>query len=825
MLRPRSFVRTPTFVVLVATFLLFSLYLSLIGDQGNAVRFFRGDRNLYVSMQDYGRLVQYEVFKEDIGSAAATRALALVGNKKIATLENPPPKALRLKIKKVGEVDLPGSVVSSAAASNTLFVVDRWNGIYRLGDNLADKPRPQKTSFFGARDIAVMEDYAFVSGGPAGIYIYDTAIPAATMVITGFVDTPGTADALWLVSRNLKDSTQQRNEQTGLIETVVVTRTVPGKLWVADGDAGVLLLDVSVPLNPTEITTIKPGGHVYDVFVDASRLYVAKGLKGWSLINVRDPKNVAPLVERDTQGEVRDIAANENWIVVANGSGGLLIYANSINPAEIPQEPVVFDTPGFVSGVELVNNYALIADGVEGIRVIDLANPALPVERAAASTPGAYTLRQMLAYGGMPKGSTEREKYDLTMKDIRNEMFMLIFGTVLIFLPIFAITLPASDLSYWLQSKRGRPVVVEGGQVISHQEQEHAALVRAIHIDSASAAAVVDPAGARWLGPGLGFLQPAERLSRTLDIRPMLLLCGPELQEDPFAAWLEGESDLQQKQRQVRRMQTSAKTRDNREIVPNLLVDVRVAGRPGEGGSEYGFSAENAQLAMRPEMETYAHTLPFMASAQGWQELVTNLATRLWFFYLGKYSLPELFAPQPDPQGVFGARLLTGLQRVEWMMQHHLTDARVPRLDENGQLTAQTMRSSEYEALLRRGLSVERLQVINLRLEKEISSEYLAAWQATWPTRTQEKLQQSTVQDIQVQQDARQAAQQRFGEIVSRPLRALQRQPRQPGADLGKKEMLTSLVRGTLNLKELDEGIRRRLNELLAWLEGWTDGS
>ena len=60
---------------------------------------------------------------------------------------------------------------------------------------------------------------------------------------------------------------------------------------------------------------------------------------------------------------------------------------NVANPAA-PVEVGAYDTPGWAAGVAVAGNFAYVADGDRGLRVINVANPAAPVEVGFCDTPG-----------------------------------------------------------------------------------------------------------------------------------------------------------------------------------------------------------------------------------------------------------------------------------------------------------------------------------------------------------------------------------------------------------------------------------------------------
>jgi hypothetical protein len=80
------------------------------------------------------------------------------------------------------------------------------------------------------------------------------------------------------------------------------------------------------------------------------------------------------------------VAVSGNYAYVADGSSGLRII-NITNPAA-PTLAGFFDTPGYSYGVAVRGNYAYVADG-SSLRIIDVTNPAAPTQVGYWVTPGS----------------------------------------------------------------------------------------------------------------------------------------------------------------------------------------------------------------------------------------------------------------------------------------------------------------------------------------------------------------------------------------------------------------------------------------------------
>jgi len=79
--------------------------------------------------------------------------------------------------------------------------------------------------------------------------------------------------------------------------------------------------------------------------------------------------------------------------------------------ADCPEFVGWVDTPGSARGVAVSGSRAYVADGEEGLRVIDIGNPSAPVEVGFVDTPGAEDVAVSGGYayvagGGAFGGST-----------------------------------------------------------------------------------------------------------------------------------------------------------------------------------------------------------------------------------------------------------------------------------------------------------------------------------------------------------------------------------------------------------------------------------
>jgi hypothetical protein len=94
--------------------------------------------------------------------------------------------------------------------------------------------------------------------------------------------------------------------------------------YVADDDAGLQVIDVSVPANPVRLWS-DTGGSAWGVQVTDSYAYVADGPSGLRVIDVSDPTNPVRVGSHDTDGWAHSVTVHGDKIFVAGVADGLII--------------------------------------------------------------------------------------------------------------------------------------------------------------------------------------------------------------------------------------------------------------------------------------------------------------------------------------------------------------------------------------------------------------------------------------------------------------------------------------------------------------------
>jgi hypothetical protein len=110
-------------------------------------------------------------------------------------------------------------------------------------------------------------------------------------------------------------------------------------VYVADGDAGLQVIDVSNPANPVRVGGYYTGGYASGVQVVGNLAYVANGSAGLQVIYVGNPANPVRVSGYDTSGSATSVQIVGNLAYVADGSWGLTVlrlHGTSSVPNQAP---------------------------------------------------------------------------------------------------------------------------------------------------------------------------------------------------------------------------------------------------------------------------------------------------------------------------------------------------------------------------------------------------------------------------------------------------------------------------------------------------------
>jgi hypothetical protein len=272
----------------------------------------------------------------------------------------------------------PADLVESAgrycyiAADRTLTIVD-----------ISNPANPQRLGSYEFPEriwgFTVIDSLVYVAADFFGLGILDVSEPM-TPKLLGSVKTPGQA------------------------KNVDVSGTTA---VLADHMSGVDLVDVSNLENPVVLGSVYLDGYGRDVTVHGSLAYAVDNPSGFYVVDLSETDIWEPMSAIHSAMAPRTVEAESN-VAILLGEGALQVYDIST-----PTEPVhqsTYQTPGRSIRVELEGSMAYLADGKEGLLVMDLTNLEEP--QIAGTYPTAQPVRDvaitedvvLLVVGALPTG-------------------------------------------------------------------------------------------------------------------------------------------------------------------------------------------------------------------------------------------------------------------------------------------------------------------------------------------------------------------------------------------------------------------------------------
>ncbi len=142
---------------------------------------------------------------------------------------------------------------------------------------------------------------------------------------------------------------------------------------------GLVILDVSNPLDPQLISRTYCQGNGLDVDVAGDYAFLANDTSGLQVINVSDPHN--PVVEAcyDTPGRASDVTVSDGYAYIADGPGsdsGLLIL--DVSTPTAPHYVSNFVTQGMCESIFIDGDQAYVGGIYCGLEIVDISDPYHP---------------------------------------------------------------------------------------------------------------------------------------------------------------------------------------------------------------------------------------------------------------------------------------------------------------------------------------------------------------------------------------------------------------------------------------------------------------
>lgn len=182
---------------------------------------------------------------------------------------------------------------------------------------------------------AANEKYAFGAGRECGIHILDISNPKAPSFVGQYSD-PDHGDLRYehveiqgkyvFLSRHqggveiveISSPLSMRKRSVVSTQNAWTTLARDSLLFVADGAAGIKIIDISVHANPVILSSLKTSGSAKDLAINGDHLFVAVGAAGVDMIDISDPENPILLDNHYTGGYASRVSANAERVAVSD---------------------------------------------------------------------------------------------------------------------------------------------------------------------------------------------------------------------------------------------------------------------------------------------------------------------------------------------------------------------------------------------------------------------------------------------------------------------------------------------------------------------------
>jgi len=263
----------------------------------------------------------------------------------------------------------------------------------------------------GTNTVVVQGNYAFIGEGPALVVlnvqdplnpvqvgksrVLPDIIYGATLVGSYVFVAAGDAGLRIFNISNPADP-----QEVGFFDTTgfSVGLAVSGQYaYLVERQEGVRVIDISTPASPVEVgfydvTINNPYSWVYSIALDnLGHAYL--GTHGTVLVlDLTDPTAPVEIASIFTQGASGLTYLNGKLYVAAGGAG---LHILDVTTANAPVEMGVFNSTGWAYSVAVSGSYAYLADGYTsyenrgpGLSIVNILDPAQPFEAGFVSSPG-----------------------------------------------------------------------------------------------------------------------------------------------------------------------------------------------------------------------------------------------------------------------------------------------------------------------------------------------------------------------------------------------------------------------------------------------------
>ncbi len=167
---------------------------------------------------------------------------------------------------------------------------------------------------------------------------------------------------------------------------------VSGNLLIT-GSSSVSVYDITNPLSPTFLASLPVPNYVEDVRICGSLVFVACRDFGLKIIDISTPASPKEMGSLSLSNPSYSLAPVGSYVLVTHGYTKMAVVdvSDPLAPRLVNDYTVNYYGPGgslnWGNHVEVASNYAYLAEGSGGLVILDISNPASPVDKGHVAPP------------------------------------------------------------------------------------------------------------------------------------------------------------------------------------------------------------------------------------------------------------------------------------------------------------------------------------------------------------------------------------------------------------------------------------------------------
>jgi hypothetical protein len=267
----------------------------------------------------------------------------------------------------IDTVDTPGRALDLFLESQRLYLADDVNGTHRFtvsgnGEFEYQFTFPSLVPSEDARGVSARNDTVVIGEDMTAIFMVDWGDSLSPVLVSRY-DVPGYVNG--------------------------ASTFGDGMIAVAEGSKGLRILRMREDGRADYVSLLDLEGHVLDVEVRDTLAFLPAGLSGLHIVNIADPASPELLATVDTERDPLEVRASGQYLYVADKDFKVIDVSNPRNPDLVGN----LDTPeGYSNDLFFQSPERIyVANGSEGLLIVDAGVPAEPVEIGEWSGSGPTT--------------------------------------------------------------------------------------------------------------------------------------------------------------------------------------------------------------------------------------------------------------------------------------------------------------------------------------------------------------------------------------------------------------------------------------------------